>query len=188
MSDLCFSPATTAVILFSSLFGLCVIVFIFLLYLVQKCLSKIIGESWKMFKARLVQTFLMVILFSYQRIVIDTFTLVQCVNMGNSTVFYVQGDIECTTWWQYATEVYICLSIVPLLFLLSHSSFYVEDKIMSVKMFIFGCLLLVPVMVAHCVKRCIRKRNGMKYLQSVSEIESDTISLNQHSDGLRCSC
>ena len=160
VSDLCFSFGTTAVtkILFSSLFGPCVMIFIYILYLGQKCVSHIIGKSSKMFRARLVQTFLLVVLFSYQKMVIGAFTLVQCVNIGNSTVLYVQGDIECYTLWQYASEVYICLSIIPAFLILSHSPFYVEDKTMSVRMFILGCLLPVPVMVVHCIQQYIRKK------------------------------
>ena len=182
VSDMCFSSGTTAVtkILFSSLFGPCVMIFIFLLYLGQKCVCHIIGKSSKMFKARLVQTFLLVVLFSYQKMVISAFSLVQCVNIGNSTVLYVQGDIECYTWWQYATEVYICLIIIPIFFVLSHSSFYIEDKTMSVRMFILGCLLPVPVMVVHCIQKCIRKKIMKGALQSVAEIQSDTSSVSEH--------
>ena len=182
VSDMCFSSGTTAVtkILFSSLFGPCVMIFIFLLYLGQKCVSHITGKSSKMFKARLVQTFLLVVLFSYQKMVISAFSLVQCVDIGNSTVLYVQGDLECYTWWQYATEVYICLSIIPVFFVLSHSTFYVEDKTMSVQMFILGCLLPVPVMVVHCIKQCIRKKTLKGALQSAAEIQSDTSSVSEH--------
>ena len=181
VSDLCFSPETTAVtkILFYSLFGPCVMIFIFLLYLGQKYICHITGKSWKMFRSRLVQTFLLVVLFSYQKLVIGAFTLVQCVDIGNSTVLYVQGDIDCYTWWHYAIEVYSCLSIIPLLFVLSHAPFYVADREMSVRMFLFGCLFPVPVMVVYQVQRQLRMRN-MKSLQSVAEMQSDTSSLSEH--------
>ena len=148
VSDLCFISGTTSVtkILFSSLFGPCVMIF-----------SCIIGKSCKMFRARLVQKFLLVILFSYQKLSIDAFTLIQCVDIENSTVLHVHGDIECQTWWQRATEVYIYFSIVSVFIVLSHAPFYVEDKTMSVKMFILGCLLPVPVMVAYHMRRYVKK-------------------------------
>ena len=181
VSDLCFSPGTTAVtkILFSSLFGACVMVFIFLLYLGQWCISYILGKSWKMFKARLVQLFLLVVLFSYQRMVIGTFTLVQCVLVGNSTRLYMQGDVECYTWWQYATEVYIYLSIVPAFLVLSHAPFYVEERKMSVRMFILGCLFPVPVMLIYHVNRLVkRKVRTPLFLKLETDIE--TSSLSEH--------
>ena len=182
VSDMCFSPGTTAVtkVLFSSLFGPCIMVFIFLLYLGQKCLSRVIGKSWKMFRARLVQTYLLVVLFSYQKMVIGTFTMIQCVAVGNSTVLYIQGDIDCYTWWQHATEVYIYLSIVPSFFFLSHAPFYVEDKTMSVRMFILGCLLPVPVMVVYHVLKLVKRKVGSPlFIEPETDIE--TSSLSEHS-------
>ena len=184
--ELCFSSGTTAVtkILFSSLFGPCVMIFIFLLYLIQKCLPQIIGKSRKMFRARLVQTFLLVVLFSYQQIVIGTFTSVQCVNIGNNTVLYVQGDIECYTWWQNAVEAYIVLSVVPVFCVLSHFPFYVEDKTMSVRMFITGCILPLPAMVVYHVQKFITEgmvgKFSRKSMQPVAETQFDTGSLSEH--------
>ena len=105
--------------------------------------------------------------------------MVQCVDIGNSTVLYVQRDIECHTWWQRATEGYIYLSIVPVFFVLSHAPFYVEDKTMSVRMFILDCLLPAPVMFIYCVQRYIRMRNVKKSLQLGAEVQSDTSSLSE---------
>ena len=40
----------------------------------------------------MVQTFLLVVIFSCQKMVIGAFTLVQCVDIANSTVLCVQGE------------------------------------------------------------------------------------------------
>ena len=155
VSDLCFTPGTTAVtkIWFSSLFGPCVMVFIFILYLLQTCISQLFHKSGKMFRARVVQTFLLVVLFSFQKLVTGAFTLVQCVNMGTKTILYVQGDIECYTWWQRTIEAYIILSIIPTFLVLSHVPFYVQKKEMSVRMFIIGCFLPIPVLTIYHFKK-----------------------------------
>ena len=123
--DLCFTPETTAVtkIWFFSLFGPCVMVFILGLYLCQTCFSRFFHKSWKMFRPRLVQTFLLVVLFPFQKLVIGAFTLVKCVDIGTKTILYVQGDIECYTWWQRIIEAYIILNIIPSFLLLSHVPF-----------------------------------------------------------------
>ena len=141
VSDLCFTPGTTAVtkIWFSSFFGPCVMVFIFILYLCQTFISWFFHKSGKMFRARIVQTFFLVALFSFQKLVIGAFTLVQCVNIGTKTILYVQGDIECYTWWQRTIEAYIILNIIPTFLVLSLMPFYVQEKKMSVRMFIIGC-------------------------------------------------
>ena len=155
VSDLCFTPQTTAVtkIWFSSLFGPCVMVFIFILYLSQTCISQLFHKSGKMFRARVVQTFLLVVLFSFQKLVMGAFTLVQCVNIGTKTILYVQGDIECYTWWQRTIEAYIILSIIPTFLVLSHVPFYVQKKGMSVRMFIIGCFLPIPVLAIYHFKK-----------------------------------
>ena len=182
VSDLCFSPGTTAVtkILFSSFFGPCAMLVILLLYIGQKCLLSNKSKPCKMFRARLVQTFLLIVLFSYQKIVIGTFTLIQCIDVGNTTILYVQGDIECYTWWQHITEVYIVLNIIPVFIVLAHAPFYVEDKTMSVKMFIACCLMPVPAMVAYHVQRLVIKVKAKKTLPLVNESESDVISVSEH--------
>ena len=155
VSDLCFTPGTTALtkIWFSSLFGPCVMVFIFILYLFQTCISRLFHKSGKMFRARVVQTFLLVVLFSFQKLVMGAFTLVQCVNIGTKTILYVQGDIECYTWWQRTIEAYIILSIIPTFLVLSHVPFYVQKKEMSVRMFITGCSLPIPVLAIYHFKK-----------------------------------
>ena len=132
-------------------------VFILILYLCQICISQFFHKSWKMFRPRLVQTFLLVLLFSFQKLVIGAFTLVQCVDIGTKTILYVQGDIECDTWWQRIIEAYIILNIIPSFLLLSHIPFYVQERRMSVRMFIAGCLLPIPVLAIYHFKR-LRKR------------------------------
>ena len=125
VNDLCFSFGTTAItkILFKSLFGLCVMLFLFFIYLIQMCLRiprLDTSKFRKLLKGKLVQTFVLVVLFSYQQIVIGLFTLNKCIDIGNMKVLHVQGDIQCFTQWQTVTEFFIYLNIVPffLLFLM----------------------------------------------------------------------
>ena len=131
-----------------------------------------------MFRARLVQTFLSDLLFCYKRMVIGAFTLIQCADIGNSTVLYIQGDIECYTWWQNAVEVYIVLNIVPVLFVLSHTPFCIENKQMSVKMFIVGCLLPVPVMLIYYIQMFVTMRMHRISLRSKSQTLFGSFSLS----------
>lgn len=93
----------------------------------------------------MVQAFLLVLLFSYQKIITGAFTLVQCVDILGKRVLYIQGDIECYSWWQTLAEVYIVLNIIPLVFVLSIAPLFVEDNRMSVRVFILACIMPVPV-------------------------------------------
>ena len=182
VSSLCFHPGTTAVtkILFSSLFGPCVIVFILFLYLAQKYFYHRKPKSLKMFRARLVQIFLLVVLFSYQNMVKGTFALVQCVQIENNTVLYVQGDIECHSYWQHFVTAYICLSIIPVFLVLSHAPFCVEDKEMSVRTFILGCLLPLPVILVYYMQILVTRRKERLPLNLVPKIEVETSSFSEH--------
>ena len=147
--DTCFTSDSPAVIkmLFQSLFGPIVIVFLLVIYCIQKLFSKYhtnCSESLKVFKSMLVQAFLLALLFSLQKIVLGAFSLVQCVNVGEKNVLYIQGDIECYTWWQV---VVIFGNVIPVLFVLSLSPFYVQNKVMSTRLFIITCILPIPNLI-----------------------------------------
>ena len=101
--DLCFSYGLTTVakVLAKSVFGYCMMIFIFLIYLVQKGISRFVykdSDFWVTFRSRSVQAFLMTFLFSLQKLVIEAFSLVQCVEILNKKVLYIEGDIECYIW------------------------------------------------------------------------------------------
>ena len=93
-SDLCFVYTTAKLkVLYQSFFGLVMITFLFLLYVLQESLSRLVKSNcFLKMKAKLVQTFLLILLFSYQKLVIGAFTLVQCVKVGEHNVLYIQGD------------------------------------------------------------------------------------------------
>ena len=53
--------------------------------------------------------------------------------------------------------VYVCISIVPTFFVLSHVPFYVKDRTMSVRTFILACLFPCPIMLWHHVLKLWNK-------------------------------
>ena len=167
--DLCFSSGLTSVtkVLAKSVFGYCVMLFIFLIYLVQKSISRFAckqSEFWVTLRSRLIQAFIMTVLFSLQKLVIGVFSLVQCVQIIDKSVLYIEGDIECYTWWQNVIQVYICINVIPLLFIVSHAPFYVQDKTMSVRMFILNCILPLPAFLYFITNRLIeaKRRTNLK--------------------------
>ncbi len=159
VTNLCFCEDTTAVtkIIFKCLFGPSVMLCLLFLYLLQNFIVRFFQTDpkfWECLKSCLLQAFLVTMLFCYQKIVTGVFTLVQCVDVGDEKVLYIQGDIVCYTWWQIMIKVYICLSVVPVFLVLSHYPFSVQDKAMSVRMFVLACLLPLPVMIVQCVQSC----------------------------------
>ena len=102
MIETCFTLGTNAVskILFNSIFGPCVMLFLFIVYLCQSCVFSVRKKTSKLsslIKYKLVQSFLLVILFSYQQIVTGAFTLVKCIDIENINRLYDQGNIQCFT-------------------------------------------------------------------------------------------
>ncbi len=62
-------------------------------------------------------------------------------------MLYIQGDVECRTWWQMAAEVYLFAFVGPVLLVLAAGPFFVQRKEMSVRMFLFSCLLPAPTLL-----------------------------------------
>ena len=176
----CFSLATTAIskILFKSIFGPSVMLFLFILYLCQSCFFSVTKRKSKfhyLIKYKLVQSFVMVILLSYQQIVTGAFTLVKCINIGNENVLYAQANIQCFTLWQMAIEILIWVSIFPAFIVFSHIPYYVEIKQMSVQMFILVCLLPVPGLIIFHLTRAWKKFKKKSDVQNHSDIELNIV-------------
>ena len=161
LSNMCF-PLTTAItkILFKCLFGPCVIMFLFLIYISQNIMGRLCkGQSRFLHFVRLslLKAFILSVLFSYQQMLIGAFSLVQCVRIDGLKVLYVQGDIHCGQIWQKVIEVYICVNILPLFFVISNASYDVRDMKMSVRTFILTCLFPLPVIIVYYLGSRIEK-------------------------------
>ena len=133
VSDLCFTKNTTAVmkVFLSSMFGPCIILLLSIVYFIHWIFSRHFGKEsikWEILRSKLTQAFLLTILFSYQKIIKGAFSLIQCVDINNNKVLYIQGDIQCYTWWQVAIEVYLYISVVPVFITLAICPFFVKTN------------------------------------------------------------
>ena len=184
VTETCFDFGTTAVskILFKSIFGPCVMFFLFIVYLCQLCVFSVTNKKSKLISVinfKLVQSFVLVILLSYQQIVTGAFTLVKCINIGNIDWLYVQGNIQCFTQWQTAIEIFIWLSRFPSFFVLSHVPYYMEMNQMSVQMFILVCLLPVPCLIIFHLTKAWNKFRMRYNVKNHSDIELNTMVNNK---------
>ena len=160
-TELCFAfSSATIKIAFQLSFGFLVMFFLYLAYLGQIFLSHFINkqECLNDLKVKLFQGYLLTILFSYQKMVMETFILVQCVDIQDLTVLFIQANVECYTWWQICILIYICISVVPIFFVLAHLPFYVKDKKMSVRVFTLACLFPLPVVIGYHTRRIFNDR------------------------------
>ena len=191
-TELCltFSTAITKVVLQFS-FGFLVIAFLFVVYLMQLILSLFVQKKllFDELEMKLVQAFILTVLFSYQKVVMGACTLVQCITLRDQAMLFVQADVQCYTWWQIGIVIYVCTCIVPIFIVIAHAPFSVKERRMSVLNFILSCLFPLPVMLAHCVV-WHRKRKSttienefetleMVEIQSVENIEDSTETLGK---------
>ena len=94
---------------------------------------------------------------TYQKIVIGTFSSVQCVDVQDLRVLLIRGNVKCYTWWQIGILVYISISIVPFFFALAHLPFCIKDKKMSVRTFMISCLFPLPLIIGYYLLRIWKK-------------------------------
>ena len=154
VTELCLSSGSALTKCFlRSLFGPCVMLIICLIYLIQvplsRCLCKYSTLLTKL-KGTLTQAFLLCLLFSFQKLATGAFILIQCVQVGNISVLYIQGEIECYTWCQNVIQAYIWLNIVPFFIVVSHCPYHVKDKNMSTSQFILSCFFPIPI-ILYCL-------------------------------------
>ncbi len=181
--DLCLVPGSTAVakVLFKSAFGPCVMMFVFISFICLKLLSKLRGNSASSFQTlrpNMVEAFLLTLLFSFQKIVIGVFTLVKCVQVGDSEpVLHIQGSVRCFTWWQNALQIFAFSNIIPVFFVVSHTPFHVKEKAMTVKMFVLACLFPIPALLYFYANKYLQNRKKVsKIPHQVECIEIETLS------------
>lgn len=166
--DLCSTFGLTPVtkVLAKSVFGHCVMLLLLLVFLLQKVISKFVkkgSDFWAKFRARLVEAFLMTVLFSLQKLLMGIFSSVQCIEIGGKTVLHIHGDIECFTWWQSVTQCYIFVNVIPLLFVVSCAPFCVQNRTMSVKVFVLSCLCPLPTSLFFTVKWLKNSKRSTDY-------------------------
>ena len=186
VSELCFAFSTaTMKVVFSLSFGFLVMTFLFFVYCIQKITSHIVQRKshFVTLEIKLVKAFLVTVLLSYQKLVMGALMLVQCIDIKDKAMLFVQADIQCYTWWQIGTIVYVCTCIVPIFFVIAHAPYYVQEGKMSTRTFILSCLFPLPVMALHYVGRYrntntkITRKNVTKNLSS--DIENESLGMSE---------
>ena len=114
--------------------------------------------------------------FFFPTIVKGSFSLIQCVEIDNKNILYIQGNINCNTWWQIIIKVFICLNVVPQIVVISMFPCCLEEKRMNVRIFIFACLFPLPTILYLLLKNIplIRKTKNTNVEDDIGLEETDT--------------
>ncbi|ELU03046.1 hypothetical protein CAPTEDRAFT_186776 [Capitella teleta] len=125
------------------------IVFLFaVMYIVYKitrccCSSKVDGS----FITRLSNAFMLALLFLYQMLATTSFTLLNCVPIGDTNILFVDGSVECYSQWQYYVVAYAACSIVPFSFVLLMGPSLLEQNKVSLRTFFLSCIFPLPFVI-----------------------------------------
>ena len=101
----------------------------------------------KSFVTKLSGGFTLVFLFTYQKMAVVTFTLLNCVPIGDVSVLFVDGTQTCFQKWQYIVMTYAFTCVVPFSAVLLIGPPLLRYKYISLKEFFFGCLLPLPALL-----------------------------------------
>ena len=126
------------------------------LYVLYKWCQLIKGKSkedsnpelnQKSFLTRLSQGFVLALLFTYQKLATTSFTLLKCVPVGNVSVLFIEGHVECHQMWQYGVMAYSASCIVPFCLVLLLGPGLLKDGLIKLPQFFCACVAPLPFLV-----------------------------------------
>ena len=148
--NICIFPDMTPVkkILLKLLFVPNVFGVITIFYLTAKMFSqrKANAKLWITLLDKCIIAAMLAILFSYQKLATYMFALIYCVPVADKSVLFLDGTIECTQSWQFATTIYIITCIVPFSIYLTIVPAYLQKGLISMLQFFIGCFLPLPML------------------------------------------
>jgi len=100
--------------------------------------------------------FVLALLFTYQKLATTSFTLLNCVPVGNRSVLFVQGTIECYQTWQYGVAVYAATCIIPFCAALLIGPGLLKDRLIGLTELFLAFLVPLPFLLRWCWL-CVRR-------------------------------
>ena len=96
---------------------------------------------------RMVTATLLITLFSYQKIIFTTFTLLKCVTIGDRRVMFVDGHVTCFSSWQFIFFFVVIFNFFPFTVSLLFLPWRLAEGHISLKQFFIACLFPVPFLI-----------------------------------------
>ena len=98
----------------------------------------------KTFLTRLSQGFVLALLFTYQKLASTSFTLLNCVKVGDSSVLFIEGTVTCYQVWQWGIMAYSGACIVPFCLALLLGPGLLKEDLISLPQFFCACICPLP--------------------------------------------
>ena len=160
-TSICAFPGLTPAIkiVFKLFFVPLVLIILISIYSVSLYLEKRITRVriWDFLARRAALAIMFAILFSYQKLATSLFKLVNCVNINDQSVMFIDAEIECYTFGQSIVFLLLIFSICPFSFYIALSPALMKKGYISLGEFFLGCILPLPITVYWAIKYVVKK-------------------------------
>ena len=136
---------------------------LFVLYHIYSCSQNvsISRRSESNFLTRLSTGFMLTMLFTYQRLATTAFTLLNCVEIGDDSVLFIDGRVVCYQLWQYGVLAYAVICIVPFFMVLIMGPGLLKENLAGLPTFFLACLFPLPFCIVWFIGRMKRRKLKM---------------------------
>ncbi len=159
--SICFMRNTTPIlkVLIKSALGPSILVLLLMTYSVFYAVTKFISSPKlkNHVYENLSYAAMFVLLFFFQKLATASLSLVHCVEVGNKSVLFIDGTVECYQPWQFAVFVFLIGWVVPFISVLTKGPVLLSERKIDVSEFFLACFLPVPVLVLWTYKGCKQK-------------------------------
>ena len=133
---------------------------------------------------RLHITYLRLLLFVYKNLAFFSFSMVNCVNIKEDNVLFIQGDRKCYQLWQYAVILFLVIWVIPFPFVL-----WLSYRLFEKKKINFGemliCLTIPPSTMIYLLRTVcnpsITFDHNPVLAKFVGELFTESYRLKKHS-------
>lgn len=112
-----------------------------------------------------------ILLLGYDRLADVSLKLLRCVQIGNKSRFFYDGNIECWQWWQFVVVAYVAIFVVPFMVTLYWGSIKIYRNEISNKEFVGACCVPLPFIVYWLIKHCRKNVETMQQIDENAEIK-----------------
>ena len=137
------------------------------------------GGDTKTFQSRLATAFVLALLFTYQKLATTSFTLLNCVPVGDHSVLFIEGSVDCYQVWQYGVIAYAGSCIVPFCIVLLIGPGLLKDGLISLPQFFCACIFPLPFLVYWVFLRLMLKGQRPEETKPLSGEAQAVISILQ---------
>ena len=127
----------------------------------------------EIFLLRIATGFSLALLFTYQNLASAALTLLNCVPVNETSVLYIDGDVECYQPWQYAIMAYAVVMVLPFWTVIFFGPGLLRDCLISLPHFFCACVLPLPFLLGWLLLRlCLNGRKPVNAGQAPIEVKA----------------